>query len=264
MLISEHNGLVCVTSELMNSYGIKHMFSTIKDNKRPGLSISFSAREGYSEKDVFESYCKVAEIYNVPTENITKSTQIHDDKILVVEDKHIGMGVTKESDIKNADGLITDKKNIPLCIFTADCVPVIISDKNKKVVSAVHSGWRGTAKKITVNAINLMVNEYKIQKSDIICAIGPSIGKCCFEVSYEVIENMSHIENIRHCYTKKANGKYMLDLKEVNKQILLSNGIAEKNIDVIDLCTKCEKELFFSYRRQGEKAGRNASFIMRD
>lgn len=264
MLISEYNGLLIVTSELMNSYDIKHMFATIRDKARPEINVSFSAREGYEEKDVFESYQKVADFYNVPVKNITKSTQIHEDKILVIEDRHIGMGVTKESDIKNADGLLTDKKDIPLCIFTADCVPVLVADKNKRVVSAVHSGWRGTAKKIIVNAINIMVNEYKILKSDIICAIGPSIGKCCFEVSAEVIENMSHIKNADLCYTKKENGKYMLDLNEINRQILLEAGIADKNIEVSDLCTKCEEELFFSYRRQGERAGRNASFIMID
>ena len=180
-----------------------------------------------------------------------------------VEECHIGMGVTKKTMTDNADGLITDVEKIPLCIFTADCVPVLIADKKGTVVSAVHSGWRGTVMEITVNSINVMTEKYGIKKEDIICAIGPCISKCCFEVSKEVIDEVLKIKGAESTFYTKENEKYMLDLKELNKLIILNAGIPEENIDVSDMCTKCEEDLFFSYRRQGEKAGRNASFIMK-
>ena len=264
MKLSEYNGLVFVTSELFDSYGIKHMFSTVRDKERNLNKVSFSVRGSYAEGEVKESYSKVAQYFNVLKENITKSTQIHEDNILILENRHIGMGVTKQSDIKNADGLATDKKNIPLCIFSADCVPVLFADKNKKAVIAVHAGWKGTAKEITKKAFTIMTDTFGIDKKDILCAIGPAIDKCCFEVSDDVIESMAHIPDISLCYEKKKNGKYQLDLKKVNKQILLSCGADKNNIDVIPLCTKCEDELFHSYRREGEKAGRNAAFIIAD
>ena len=263
MKISEYEGFFYVTSELLESYGIKHLFSTIKDIKRNLKNgVSFSKSLYHDHDEVCESYKKVAQILQTDFFKITKSTQIHEDNILVIEDMHIGMGVSKESTISNADGLITDKKDIPLCIFSADCVPVILADKNKKVAVAVHSGWRGTAKEIVKKAVNIMENSYGIKKEDILCAIGPSISQCCFEVSKEVIDEIKHINNSDICYFKRENGKYQLDLKELNKQILLNAGVKEENIDVCPLCTKCEDELFYSYRRDGEKAGRNAGFVM--
>ena len=153
------------------------------------------------------------------------------------------------------------QRGTPLCIFSADCVPILFADKNKTVISAVHSGWRGTAKEIAKRAINIMTEEYGIKKDDILCAIGPCISECCFEVSKEVIDAVSHISNSHLCYYRKENSKYQLDLKELNKHILLNFGIKEDNIDICELCTVCEENLFYSYRREGQKAGRNAAFI---
>ena len=261
MLKSVYNGFYYFTSELLNLYGIKHLFSTIKDTER--CEVSFSDNGGYPQAEVLKSFEKVSDFFKVSVSDIVKSKQIHEANVLDVDKTYCGMGVTRESIITNADGLITDEQRVPLCIFSADCVPVLIADKKNKVVCAVHSGWRGTAKTISVNALDKMINEYKVPKEDIVCAIGPAIGKCCFEVSADVIEALSHIENSEKYSYSKENGKYMLDLKGVNKQILLNYGIKEENIDVSDICTKCEEEYFYSYRRQGEKAGRNAAFIMK-
>ena len=262
MTLTDFKGFKIVTSDLFSKYNIKHFFSTISDESTGNKSVTFGFREDNRE-EVLKNYEKVADYFNVPVTSITKSTQVHKDVVMEVEECHIGMGVTKKTMTDNADGLITDVEKIPLCIFTADCVPVLIADKKGTVVSAVHSGWRGTVMEITVNSINTMTEKYGIKKEDIICAIGPCISKCCFEVSKEVIDEVLKIKGAESTFYAKENEKYMLDLKELNKLILLNAGIPEENIDVSDMCTKCEDELFFSYRRQGEKAGRNASFIMK-
>lgn len=261
MLTSVYKGFYYITSELFNLYGIKHLFATYKDINR--CEVSFSEKDGYLKNEVIKSFEKVADFFDVPVSNIVKSKQIHEANVLDINKNYCGMGVTRESIITNADGIITEENNIPLCIFSADCVPILIADKTKRVVCAVHSGWRGTAKTITANALEKMTNEYKIPKEDILCAIGPAIGKCCFEVSIDVIKALSHIKNSEKYSEKKENEKYMLDLKGVNKQILINYGIKEENIDVCGMCTKCEEEFYYSYRRQGEKAGRNAAFIMK-
>lgn len=264
MIFKEYDGFYYIQSELLLKYNIEHFFSTIKDEKRNvDGGVNFSFTNCLSKEETLKSYEKTSKIFNVPLKNITKSTQIHEDVVKKIEDFHIGMGVTKETTINNADGLITDIKDVPLCIFSADCVPILLSNKNKTVVSAVHSGWKGTVKEITKNAINKMICDYNIKKEDILCAIGPAISKCCFEVGKEVIDELSVVGDISRFYDKKENGKYNLDLKEVNRFILIKYGILPCNIDVSDICTKCEDEYFYSYRRQGVNAGRNAAFIMK-
>lgn len=263
MNYSQYNGFYYVTSELLKKYNIKHLFSTIKDTQlNPENGVSYSVRDGFTDEEIMLNYKKIAEFFNVPVKNITKSTQIHGDNIIEITDYHIGMGVTRKTEITDADGLSTRLKNIPLCIFSADCVPVLLADKKNTVVMAVHSGWRGTGKKILKKAVEILNKKYNVISEDIICAIGPAISQCCFEVSDEVIEAISGIENSEKCYYKKDNGRYQLDLKRVNENLLISTGIPKENIDVIDICTKCEEEYFYSYRRQKEKAGRNAAFIM--
>ena len=109
---------------------------------------------------------------------------------------------------------------------------------------------------------NLSKFDKNILTNDILCAIGPAIGQCCFEVSEDVICALSGVSNSSECYYKKENGKYQLDLKAFNKELIKKEGVPEENIDLCSLCTKCEEEYFHSYRRQGDKAGRNAGFIV--
>lgn len=260
MILEKFDGLSILTSELFIKYGIKHLFTTIKDetyNKRVDYTFKNNEKE-----DILKNYEKIARFFKVPVSNMVKSTQIHEDNILKITNEHHGMGIVRETGITNADGIYTEIKDTPLCIFSADCVPVLIADKNKRAVFGVHSGWRGTAKNIAGKAIDIMTEELGIKKSDIICAIGPAISQCCFEVSEDVILKLNDVYKNDDCYFKKDNGKYQLDLKKVNQHLLLEKGVLKENIDVCPLCTKCEDKLFHSYRREGENSGRNAAFIM--
>ena len=260
MIIKNFDSLSILTSELFLEYGISHLFTTTKDD-------SLNKRVDYTFKnndytDILKNYEKIADFFKVPVSDIVKSTQIHEDNILKITPYHRGMGIVRETEIKNADGIYTDFKNIPLCIFSADCIPVLIADKSKKAVFAVHSGWRGTAKDIAGKAVDILKNEYSVKSEDIICAIGPAISSCCFEVSEDVILALAGVYKNDDCYLKKDNGKYQLDLKKTVASLLEKKGVPSDNIDVCPLCTKCEDKLFHSYRREGENAGRNAAFIM--
>jgi len=167
-----------------------------------------------------------------------------------------GKGVTKLSDIEDTDGLVTCEKNLPLVVFSADCYPVLLADKEKKAVAAVHSGWRGTKSGISGKAAMVMINEFGVCPENIMVAVGPGIGGCCFETEIDVAEKFEQ------CYlTEKGGGKFLIDLPAVIKKTLMENGINEKNIFFSERCTVCENDNFYSYRVHREKTGRMGAFI---
>ena len=161
--------------------------------------------------------------------------------------------------IYNKDALITNKKNIPLVIKTSDCNSIIIFDPKKEVIANVHSGWRGTIKRILINTIEEMKNIFDINYEDLIVCFFPSIRECHFEVDEDVKEKFEkNFEDINvKNYIKKGEikynkQKYLIDTTQINKELLLKLGVKKKNIYTTDYCTVCNNDLFYSYRK-GEK-----------
>lgn len=160
------------------------------------------------------------------------------------------------------DAMITDIPEFLLIIKTADCLPVLVVDEPRKVIAAVHCGWRGTSRRVIQMAIQGMVDRYKCQPSSLLVALGPCIGSECYEVGEDVLqsfkqEKLSEEFFRAHPFKKK---KYLFDLKGENISQMLSLGIKRENIYCADGCTHCN-ESFPSYRRDREKAGRMLSFI---
>ena len=184
--------------------------------------------------------------------NQTHSANIH----IIKEAKELGWN-TLEDAIENCDALITNQKDIMLTILTADCVPILLFDSKQKVVSAVHAGWKGTDKEILFKTVQKMQETFNSNPKDILAGIAPSIGKCCYEVDWNVAQ---HFEKIKHAYDKKEE-KYMLDLPYINKLQLLRAGLKEENIEMSNVCTACEVEHYFSYRKEGGCSGRFMSMI---
>ena len=148
-----------------------------------------------------------------------------------------------------ADALLTRTSGVALSIRTADCYPILIADKGSRAVAAVHAGWRGTAVEIVKKAVAMLREEFGGQTSDIFAVIGPGIGACCYEVGPEVAAQ----------FGRKRAG--YLDLAAVNRRQLLEAGVPGEQIDAVGGCTFCEAEMFYSYRREKEQAGRMVSFI---
>ena len=184
--------------------------------------------------------------------NQTHSSNIH----IVKEEKELGWNILEDA-IENCDALITNQKNIMLTILTADCVPILLFDPKQKVVAAVHAGWKGTQQEILFKTVKKMQEIFNSNPKDIIAGIAPSIGKCCYEVDWNVAKNFEKIEN---SYEKKAK-KYMLDLPHINKLQLLNSGLKEDNIELSNICTACSVEHYFSYRKEGGCSGRFMSMI---
>jgi len=151
--------------------------------------------------------------------------------------------------------MITDIPNQFLGIRTADCIPIFVVDQRRRVVAAIHAGRQGTALHITAKVLKKMEEEFGCLAEELLIALGPSIGSCC----YEIDENVFHSE-WESFSTSRETGKWMVDLAQINIAQMKRGGIKEEQISWINLCTHCHNDLFFSYRGEG-RTGRQLSFI---
>ena len=186
---------------------------------------------------------------------LSKNKQIHSNIVNKVDKDNIGQ-------IIDGDAIITNEKNVPLLILTADCVPVVLVDKVNKAVGLVHAGWRGTYGKICSETLQSMKENYNTNTEDVVAIIGPSIGKCCYEVSYDLVEKFSALlPNADEKIYEIRDEKYYLNLWEVNTQILKEFGVLKSNIINMNICTSCNCDRFFSYRKHEKTPKRIGTFI---
>lgn len=244
-----------------------HGFSTrlggVSKEHLASMNLSFSRND--DEAFVMENHRRFAQAVGYDYSKLVFSDQIHDVNIHVVTKEDIGKGITVSSDIKGIDGLITDERDIPLMTFYADCVPLYFYDPVRHVVALAHSGWKGTVKKIGAIMVDKMNKLYGSQKNDIICAIGPSICRNCYEVSSDValqFEKAYTEEEIKNILFPKGNDKFLLDLHQACKYNLINAGISRENIAMPDLCTCCNSNILFSHRATKGMRGNLAAVIM--
>jgi YfiH family protein len=184
------------------------------------------------------------------------------------------------------DGLMTDEPGLLLGVQTADCIPVLVADRKRRAVGAFHAGWRGTVKRIVESGVGRMRMEFGSRPEDLIAAIGPGIGACCYAVGEEVLSSFESqfsygrelfcdvydADPVRTKYpmlflTQRAPGhspigpSLHLDLIEANRRQLLAAGLKPKDISVVGGCTNCRPDLFFSHRASQGHAGRMLNVI---
>ncbi len=186
---------------------------------------------------------------------IARLNQVHGNQVFVLGER-IGIEVGRVAD---GDAIVTSRRGIGIGISTADCVPVLLTDHGGTVAGAVHAGWRGTALRILDSVLEKIDKEYGLKPSGLNAVIGPSIGKCCYEVGEDVASLFRDGFDDASEYLIKTNGsKYMLDLSGINRRMLEKAGVA--NIEVLGVCTKCNPN-FYSYRREGKGVGSQLSVI---
>jgi YfiH family protein len=269
--IGEREGIVFLKIPAFEKTGlVNHLFSTRKGGVSSGIfeSMNLGFNRGDSDENVLRNHELLCEAIGVKTENLVLSTQVHKDEILIVDESHRGTGLKEKPFTRGIDGLITNKKGVALETFYADCVPLYFLDPVKKVIALAHAGWRGTVNKIGFKIVDQMVKAFDCDPKDILAAIGPSIGPCCFEVSEDVKLEFDKVFNhdiIEKIVKKKGNGKYFIDLWTANEFVLLESGIVEKNITKTDLCTMCHKEILFSHRgSHGERGSLVAIMALKE
>ncbi|KKP87307.1 MAG: hypothetical protein UR89_C0002G0007 [Candidatus Roizmanbacteria bacterium GW2011_GWA2_35_8] len=234
-MITYDSNLKIFYSSLINDEGYFSGFSTrdLKDGRKIENVLNFFQLNGVSFK------------------KLVFLEQIHSTNISIYNSK-TSDNVEK---IVETDGIITREKNIILTVRTGDCCPLVFADKSKGVIGVSHQGWRGSVKRMAQKMVAKMV-EHGANTKSIKVAIGPTVGECCYDIDedryYEFLEEFDgYSKEIFH----RRNGKIHLNLTKLNYLLLLESGVLKQNIDYFPFCTKCDKDRFFSFRRDNKKAG---------
>ena len=242
--------------------GVKHGFTTRYGGVSTGIysSLNVGENRGDDPACVRENYARVGKILGVGPDDFATTRQIHEATVRVVDDgdrRKVFDPVPYD-----ADGLVTNVKGLPMMIYIADCIPVLLCDAQNEVIGAVHCGWRSSVADILKNAVDAMVR-LGAKPESIGAAIGPGIGWDHFEVGPEVVEAAErYVGDISDLVRNSDNGKYMLDLKRVNARRLVQLGLKEEHIDISQECTMCSPEKYWSHRVTGGQRGSQCAVIM--
>jgi polyphenol oxidase len=231
---------------------IRHAFLTRKGgvSQSPFQSLNLGAATGDSQEHISENKERIGSTFDFEPDRLVLLRQTHEDGILILGDTFDGLPSSLEY-----DGMITRVPYRFLGIKTADCLPILILDRVKKVIAAVHAGRQGTARHIARKVLKRMVSEFGCSPGDFLIALGPSIGPCCYEIDEKVFSPEWEPFSI-----PKEEGKWMVDLVRINIDQMKKEAVGEDQIVWFDLCTRCHPDLFFSYRGEG-RTGRQLSFI---
>lgn len=254
----------------LNEYPwLMNAFSTRKGGVSGGqyarMNLSFTV--GDDIENVRENYRIFGEATGVRREQMVCAAQTHTNNVMRVDSSKMGMGVLKDRDYENIDGLVTNEPGVCLVGSYADCVPLYFVDPVRKCIGLSHSGWRGTVSKIGRKTIELMQIEFGTDPADLVCCIGPCICGDCYEVSSDVMGEFGkcyradQVDRISRSVPGKQD-KYLLDLAMANCLQLEDCGVKADHIVMPDLCTACNKDLLHSHRATGGKRGGNCAFLM--
>lgn len=260
MKLNFKNALAYLTFDSLSELDyVKHAFSTRLGGVSTGEfnSMNMSFNRGDSAENVTENYKRLCSAVGIEFESLVASAQDHRTFIRKVTSADRGVGIYRPKDMESVDGLITNEKGVTLVTYFADCTPILLVDTKNKAIGAAHAGWRGTVAGIGKIIVEKMAEEFGTSPEYIIATIGPTINKCCYEVDKPVADRFMNIENTQpeKFVENTGSGKYMIDLVETNKQILISAGVPEKNITLSDVCTKCSSDLIWSHRATNGRRG---------
>jgi hypothetical protein len=250
-------------SPQLEKAGVKHGFTTRLGGVSEGIyaSLNLGVNRGDDPERVRENYRRVSEALGVDRDRLVFSSQVHEDAVRPVTLEDAGKGLDRPVDYQ-ADGLVTDVPGLPLVVFGADCLTVLLCDPVRQVIAAVHAGWRGTALGIVERAVEAMKG-YGCEPQNILAAIGPGISKCCFETREDVPEAMTAAlgEAARPFLLEEGEGKFRVDLKGINALRLQRAGVPTANVDVSTDCTFCKHDKYWSHRYTKGERGSQAALI---
>ena len=260
MFIENHQGeMIYMTSTLIP---LRHAFTTRFGGVSEGhlASLNLLSDKGDEPERVRENYRRVAALFGAGEDDCAVTKQVHGSTVRIVTEADRHKCLTPVP--YEADGIVTATKGLPIFCFTADCVPVLLCDDAHGVIGAVHCGWRSSVGDILNNALTQM--ESLGAKAENVCAaIGPAIGKCCFETDDDVPEAVTAWlgGDTEGLFTRRADGKTLVDLRAANMRRLVQLGVPAWQIDVSEECTFCSHEKYWSHRYTKGKRGGQAAII---
>lgn len=244
---------------------INHAFTTRLGGVSEGefTSMNMAFNRGDKVENVTENYKRFCKSAGFEYESLVASAQDHNTFVRAVTSADKGVGIYKPRDLQSVDALITNEKGVTLVTYYADCTPLFFVDTKNKAIGLAHAGWRGTVGRIGEKVIKKMGEMYGTDPADIKAAIGPAISVCCYEVDKPCADNFLALDDLdtsRFVFPKE-DGKFMIDLLETNRQILVKSGVKPENITISDLCTNCNSELLWSHRATKGHRGTMSAFM---
>ena len=245
--------------------GVGHGFSTRQGGVSPAPwdSLNLGASRGDDPANVRLNFNRFCSVIGTDDKALVKNHQVHGTVIRPVTRADI-LSDPAQPGTFEADGLITDEPEVCLTIFSGDCIPILLYDPVRRCIAAAHAGWRGTAAGIAARAVETMVRDYGCQVGNILAAIGPGIGPCCFETHGDVPDGLrAGLGEDAAPFIRPLSkpGKFSADLKGANARFLERAGLAPEHIAVCSACTACRLDEFWSHRVQGGQRGSMAAMI---
>ncbi len=249
--------------ELFNKAGIsRHGFTTRHEgvSRPPYNSLNLGTNTLDSPHNVQGNRSLLARAFGTRVEKLVTVTQVHGTDLLVIDAPNPDFAHFLKLE---CDGIVTNQPGVMIGICVADCAPILLLDPSVRAVAALHAGWKGTAEGIAKKGVEALVSLFGSNPADILAAVGPSIGRCCYEVDAPVKNAFSGQGGCWGDYAVATeDGRWQLDLSLANVHQLLEAGVQRDNIETTELCVSCEKDTFFSYRRDKGETGRQMGFIM--
>lgn len=244
--------------------GVAHGFSTRLGGVSTGIcaSMNLGPNRGDDPDCVRENYRRFCAAIGADVNGLVTTGQVHETEIRTATPADIKTDPCAMAPY-DCDGLMTDRPGLVLTIFTADCIPVLLYDPVKRVIAAVHAGWRGTAGDIAGKAVRKMRQDYGCDPSQILAAIGPGISRCCFETHADVPDAMTAaLGALAKAHIVSLNEeKFKVDLKGINADLLKRSGVSPDHIEVTPDCTACLHHKYWSHRATRGQRGSLAAMI---
>ena len=199
----------------------------------------------------------------IDSEKLIIPFQTHGTEIREIDEAFFQLSTHEKAEyLYGVDALITQLPKVCIGVTTADCVPILFFDPIQKVIVVAHAGWRGTCARIAEKTVNILIDKFNCNPSDIRIVIGPSISVEVYEVGKEVVEDFENAGFDLSEIVEIRNNAYFLNLWKANQQLVEKVGILSEHIEIVGICTFTEYERFFSARRLGIKSGRMLGGIM--
>ena len=263
MSFIEHNenGLVYMTSTLIPA---RHLFTTRHGGVSTGYLSSLNLISGHGDEpeNIKENFRRVAALLGAGVDECAVTKQVHKNVVRLVDekDRHVCLSAVPYE----ADGLATATKGLPLFCFTADCVPVLLCEKSGKAAAAVHCGWRSSVGDILGEALK-QLRSLGAAPEELCAAIGPAIGRCCFETDDDVPEAITAWlkGDTAGLFVRRPDGKTLVDLRAANARRLQQLGVPARQIDISEECTYCSHDKYWSHRyTHGQRGGQAAAIVL--
>ena len=259
------NGVTFLAAEGFRAAGgVAHGFSTRMGGVSEGIfaSMNLGTTRGDDPSCVAENSRRFCGAIGADAAKLVTTSQVHGDVIRTASSADIKADLFRPNTYE-CDGLITDEPGLALTVFSADCIPVLLYDPVKRVIAAVHAGWRGTAQNIAGKAVRKMQTDYGCRSGDILAAIGPGISQCCFETHADVPDAMTAAlgELAKTHILPLRQGKFKVDLKGINAALMMDAGVDSDHIEISADCTACLHHTYWSHRITRGQRGSQAAMI---